>query len=538
MYRVMIVDDSEEIRKGIKLKADWQRYRFEVCAEAQNGKEALDILAKQAVDLVITDIRMPIMNGLDFLRECSAAYRESKLVVLSGYDDFDYVKLAMQCGAVDYLLKPVIGEELEELLVKVKHSLDEENLHRTTDARLNYQLLQSTAFMQEQFILQLSKEGMYNIREVAERADHLNLQHLINDNMHAFVISVEMRISEGRFNESSLRPDLMRTAFQLICREIADKYKQETLVFYDMNYPSMMHFLMRTTVHPFPHATTRPSLFGSVLQREIYHYLQLETVIGIGQRIANPTDMKDGYSSALLAWSQSRLGGSSQIVPSALVKESRSVLEELERKLTLALEKGETCLLEGIIEEWLSLKRRDSIYSFYLTVMKMVFLFDYLVQKFHLEQNSFQELLWGIHQTLWTLDSQEKMADRLLHIGRMIAEGIREKKASNGEEIVASVCRDIEENYAYELSLAALAEKYYINAAYLSDLFHKQTGKTYSQYLFDVRMQHARLLLKDKYLRIGDIASLVGFPNLGYFSTVFKKHFGASPAEYRKKPKK
>lgn len=531
----MIVDDVEEIRKGIKLKADWCELGFDICSEAQNGREALELLTHQSIDLVITDIHMPIMNGLDLLRECSSSYPDMKLVVLSGYDDFQYVKTALQCGAIDYLLKPVVVDELEELLKKVKTIMDEEFLQRETESSIEHQLNNHKALLQEQFILQLAKEDTRSIPEMIERAGFLNLQHLITNHMHAFIITVQMRVPEGRYNESPLRPDLLRTAFQLICREIAGPYKQNAIVFYDMNHPSMMHFFLKT--QPDLDSAAEPKRFSSTLQQKIAHYLHLETVIGIGHLITSPAEMKKGYASALLAWSQSRLSQNSQIVQADHLHENVMVPEDLEIKMALSLERGESGLFEDTVKEWLSLREQHSMYSYYLAVMKMFLLFDSVTRKYHLEQAPFQELMWSMNHTLWKFDSNENNMDRVLHIGYLIMEGIRRTKASSGEEIVNAICLYIEENYSYELSLAGLAERFHINAAYLSDLFHRQTGKTYSQYLFDTRMKHAELLLKDDHLRIGDIASLVGFSNAGYFGTIFKKQFRISPSEYRESKK-
>ncbi|CAH0120668.1 HTH-type transcriptional activator RhaR [Paenibacillus sp. CECT 9249] len=535
MYRVMIVDDADEIRNGLKLKANWRQYGFDVCAEARNGREALDILAEQPVELLITDIRMPVMNGLDLLAACSASHRATKLVVLSGYDDFQYVKRAMQCGAADYLLKPVIGEELEKVIVKVKEALDEEKRQQRADAGLHLQLSKSMRLIREQFILQLAKEGAPSIREVMEKAEHLSLRHWIGEDMCAFIVTVEMRIPE-RVRASAFRPDLMRTAYQMVCREIAEQYKQEAIAFYDMNFPSMMHFLLR----PAPAGTSPasdPNRFAAAVQREANRYLQIDTATGIGRRISSPADMKDGYASALLAWSRNRPDGGMSVASSVPAEEEGTVPDQLERKLGLALERGEARLLPGLIAEWLSPSLRQSMHSFYYAVVKMIFVFDAAARKFQLEHEPFQELLWEISPAMRSFDACDEAAERLLRFGQTIAEAVRRQKASNGEEIVAMVRREIEENYGCGLSLTALADKYYINAAYLSDLFHRQTGITYSQYLFDIRMRHAGRLLRNGDLRIHDIASLVGFTNTGYFCTAFKKQFGVSPAEYRKNQK-
>lgn len=528
MYKVMLVDDAEQIRMGIKLKVDWNRHGFEVCAEAGNGREALEILGRTEIDLVITDIRMPVMNGLDLLRKCRAANPKTRFVVLSGYDDFPYVRSAMQTGALDYLLKPVSSDELEDLLRRVNAELDEVLLRQQRETEKKQD---SEELLRERFILQLAKEGTCDSRATACRSAELGLQTWIGETMRTCVVTIEMRIPEGRLGETGSRPDLMRAAFQLMCREAARAYGYSAEAFFDPNRPSMIHFLF--ALGEAPAVSAKPEEFGNCLQSEIARCLHLETVIGIGHPVDDPVELKKGYETALLAWSRSEWSKVSQIVRSEGHHENRDVPQQLEKKLEKALEKGEPVLLEEAVTDWLELAGGCSAYSYYICITKLILSFDSAIRKYNLEESQLTEQLWSINESLWKCDSNTDLGERLRETGRLILGSVRKSKATGGEEIVLSVCKYLEENYGEELSLSRLSEKYYINTAYLSDLFRRQTGKTYSQYLFEVRMKRASELLEDDDLRVFDIAALVGFPNTGYFCTVFKRQFGLSPAEYR-----
>ncbi len=124
MYRVLLVDDELEIRTGLKLKIDWSALGYAVAGEAQDGREALALLEAERYDLILTDIRMPVMSGLELLKQCAENYPQTKAVVLSGYDDFHFVKAALQCGAKDYLLMPVVRRELTALLGKLSEEME------------------------------------------------------------------------------------------------------------------------------------------------------------------------------------------------------------------------------------------------------------------------------------------------------------------------------------------------------------------------------------------------------------------------------
>ena len=126
MYRVMIVDDEIGVRESLKAKINWNSLGFQIAAEASNGQEALSYMQQQKFDVVITDIQMPVMNGVQFFNECSSRYLNTKIIVLSGYSDFEYTKAAIKAGIVDYLIKPVARKELLELLTRIKEELDRE----------------------------------------------------------------------------------------------------------------------------------------------------------------------------------------------------------------------------------------------------------------------------------------------------------------------------------------------------------------------------------------------------------------------------
>ena len=124
--KVLITDDEIQIRKGLRLKVDWEEEGFQLVEEASNGKEALEILRTNDIDVVITDMRMPIMDGVELAKRCHQEFPHVKVIVLSGYSDFEYVRNSLQQGVKDYLLKPVAPDELVEALRKIRKEVEEE----------------------------------------------------------------------------------------------------------------------------------------------------------------------------------------------------------------------------------------------------------------------------------------------------------------------------------------------------------------------------------------------------------------------------
>ncbi|MGO4375034.1 response regulator, partial [Paenibacillus sp. MCAF20] len=158
MYKVLIVDDEQEIRQGLRLKIDWQSLGFQIAGEASNGKEALDCLAHEAIDVVLTDMNMPAMDGMAFLDACHEQYPTLRTIVITGYEDFHYAKSAVRNHARDYLLKPVARDELANAVTKVKQELDNERRSQDQESVTRWRLSQYYKEMKEHYIVQLVKE--------------------------------------------------------------------------------------------------------------------------------------------------------------------------------------------------------------------------------------------------------------------------------------------------------------------------------------------------------------------------------------------
>jgi two-component system response regulator YesN len=535
MYQVMLVDDEAEIRQGLKLKIDWERLGFEIVAEADHGNQALMGLKEQQIHLVITDIRMPIMGGIDFLHEMLKRFPEVKTVVLSGYDDFTYVKEALQSGIKDYLLKPVIRSELVELLVKIRIELDAERKRKLLDESLNWQLSQALPVLQEQFIVQLIKQSYHYPESIAGKAMKLQMEHFVAEGQRLCLVCVEMRVSTERLNAKPGGIELLRTAFQMTCREMALKHAYCLFAFLDTQYPNMMFFLVNLNIFEMQVVGVAKPLdhFLFELQMFMRQFLRLETVIGIGKEIHGQLELNNGYISALLSWSQSKAGVASQIVSSHSFDVSREFTIDTEKKMTVAIERadlqGFVAVLNGIWQNG----KGYSMQALSLLLLRVILLMDTVAKKYGVATPDTQELLWACQETIRTFDTKDKVTEHLIRLAEHLICLVEKSRGNNGAEVVTSIRRYLDEHYAEEVSLTLLANQFHINATYLSELFKKQIGSTFSDYLVEIRLDKVKHLLRNSEFRLADIADLVGFANASYLSSVFKKHIGMSPNEYR-----
>lgn len=522
--KVIITDDEIQIRKGLRMKIDWEKEGIQIIGEASNGQVTLDLLKKVEADAVITDVRMPIMDGIEFVKRCYQEHPNVKVIVLSGYADFEYVKSSMIKGVKDYLLKPVAPEELVESLKRIKSEIEEEKRKQNAlDRNMRSQLEE----MREKYLLYFVKEKWAELDMSIERIEQLGLGDFVDKNIQAQFVTVEIR---GADCDPNIVKELW-LPFRTLCREIAQRH-EGTYSFYDVNYKNMIHFIHRVGLEELTH---KSSLVKEV-QRYAKELMNVETVIAIGKVFTSFAEFKNGYISALLSWSQSQLDSKSQIIDGTMNKELLEFLPaDDEKKLINAIENVNHTAVKNNIYSILDGMSSRSIMSFSFVANRLLFLLGFLARKYDVDTVEINNNIWKCQQSIWELNSQDRVVEQLIHLAQSIREKIHEGRCSaNGIEIVENIRCYLDQHYANEISLTTLSDQFHINSTYLSEIFKSHIGQNFSDYLINLRMDNAQRFLKDKQLKIIDVAHLVGFSNSGYFSTVFKKHFGQTPIEFRK----
>lgn len=535
MYRVLLVDDEIEIRNGLKLKIDWPELGFAIAGEASNGRQALELLSRDRFDLILTDIRMPIMSGIELLKQCAENFPRTPVIVLSGFDDFHYVKSALQCGARDYLLKPVMRGDLTRILAKLREELDEDRRNAGERQAMQYRLRQNLILLQEQLMLEwIGNDDEDRNPSLRQDIERLDMKQRLNDDRALRFVSVEYRVPDGRLDGPAASGGLFRLAFQLVCRETAqdERFAPYVFPFFHRGYPRMMHYLVSC-----PDDSDNEALAGELckaVQAYVRRYLRVETVIGVGAGVRGLDRLRHGFLSSLIAWGQSQSGTASQIVsldPShGAFGES---FAEAERRLALALENGDLNAFANTLQAVFRAGEHPTqgVAAF---ALRAILLLDRTARKHRLDVPETGH--WMFPETMWKLRSEAEALPYLTGLASRVIEGAKGSRASGGIEAVEEARKYIDAFYMNDLSLTLLANRFHINPTYLSELFKKHTGRNFSDYLTQVRIGRAAELLRDPSLRLSDIAELVGFANASYLSSVFKKHYGVSPNDYRNPP--
>lgn len=548
MNNILIVDDEIGVRNSIKAKVNWDELGFTICGEAANGEEALRLLESGTLpDVMMTDIRMPQLDGIGLIKRCKQLYPELKIIVLSGYSDYEYMQAAIQAGVKDYLLKPVGRRELVELLQKLSHELQAQRSDEAQQRMEQAQREQQLQASREALLLRLAKEESSSLLAVRERIVQLGLSQLLElgEECSARFMTVEMRIPAGRLDGNDQHMDLLRLAFDMLCREIAAQY-EGMLPFYDVSHPAMLHFVILQRREASQNdkrggAIERDKLkqIISTLRRNVSQYLRLECVIGLGEPVNDVLQFKNAFSSCMLSWSRSTVDGTDCETGGDMHHTLNVFTPELERQLTIALENGDRAAFSSYMLRIFPRHIDYAMFSFTFMATRLLLLLHAVAKKYDdgTGDQALQQRLWDCQMTIGDFRSREAVAAHLEELGQLVMNAAQRARSVSHGSIAAAVQKYVDDNYTYELTLTGLADLFHLNETYLSGLFKQQAGMTFSDYVTRLRMNKAGELLRESDLKLTDIAMLVGISSSSYFSTSFKKFYGMSPKEYREKHK-
>ncbi|OMF80045.1 response regulator [Paenibacillus glucanolyticus] len=518
MYNVLIADDEIEVREGLKLKVDWEGMGFAISGEAANGVEAEALLRAERFDLLITDMNMPVMDGVRLLDTCRSHNPSIQIIIITGYEDFQYARAGVRSQAMDYLLKPVTREDLRTALTKIKAELDKNRKVRDDSEMMQWRLSQYYKEMKERFLLDLVRGNRLPASSLPER---IRLFHLESWQDHRVCfIAAGMRESSIQHTPKGRAPEQLHLPFEMVCHEIAQSYPGSIQVFHDAAHPGIMFFI---TLDGVQHEFTRK------LAEDAASYLTMDVQVGLGLPVSGLERWKEGYIHSLLAWNLAERQKEQDRTP--VTDHSPLLPEETNRTL-------HRCLIRGELDSFRSVIRKELAEAYQLSPSRLVrslFQISLLMESAAADFMGYsqgREPHWISPEWVLWMETPEQ-AERLLM--QWAQDFVDQQQVSEDGEatLIESAKRYIEENYMQELTLTSLAEQYNYHPTYFSEMFKEGAGISFIHYVTEVRMKHAVRLLKETTLTVWDIAELAGFSSPGYFSSKFKKMFNISPSEFR-----
>ena len=524
MYTVIVAEDEERIRRGIVKNVKWESAGFRVIGEAENGADALEMVEQLEPDLLITDIRMPFINGIELARQIREVRPAVQIMFLSGYDDFSYAQEAIQYNIISYLLKPISAEDLEKELNKVRKKLDRQyELFSRTD-RVKKEMEKSEFLLP--LLLDSIEKGDEAERELREMAVSVGLLRNAESPSLGFVVVVtRIQDADGADRTTRATADAVEMILRNYVRHVSCYLKGEIisiLAATSSGFNKYLHILSEEIV------------------QSVERMLKLDCLVGISRSVKKLTECRECYLEAVNAVGYSDEGGS-HIYFISDEEPEQNVGQERIREITEHLE---GLLKSGSIEElerYLDKVEQD-VRSWNFTLMYFGVLIFQMAAAVHgaVYVAGGEEALRLLQKEYPLNDVRlvERMTEGLKSIRGMCLAAKRlistQKKKSS--EIICDRALDIIENkYSdQELSLLSVSSEIGVSPNYLSTLIKKNTGRTFVELLTDRRIRKARELLLSTTMKIREITEACGYRDQFYFSHCFKKSTGMSPKECRK----
>lgn len=536
LYKILLVDDEEEVRTGIMRKILWEELGFQVAGDAENGEDALEKIGLLEPDMVMTDIKMPYMDGLTLAQRIRQQRMDIEIVMFSGFDEFEYAKQAIRLNVMEYILKPVNVEELTAILKKLKLKLDKKMADkRDVDLlRLNYQRMMPV--LKEHFFTDLIHGKM----ELGE----------IEEGLEAY--APELR-GMNRWVAASVQIEIPRSTSR---EDLATLHREKELI------PiSVQQILSENLEHHYAYSFFRtsmgiciicglgkedmPSGLVEVLNavcKECTRVLEVSVTIGVGEPCAELERIQSSYLESREAMGyRASIGGSIAICIGDVEMVQREYLQFDERSEGALLNALKFGTKEGILQTVESLigkmeyskahlrERQVYIISIINTIMEFAQKYNLYTKAVFQNNNDYLEFLSEFN-------NMENAGNRLTEICLAINCGMNEERNDAEKNIIRDAKDYIIENFPKpELSVEMLCTHLHISQAYFSTVFKKETGQSYVNYLTELRLNKAIELLNKTEDKTYVIASKVGYTEPNYFSYVFKKKFGVSPSKYRGK---
>ncbi|OXM86291.1 response regulator transcription factor [Paenibacillus rigui] len=536
MWRIAIIDDDRQVLQGMKLSIPWEELNAEWAGEALNGSDGLAMIRQTQPDVVITDIYMPGMNGLEMIEQLREQEYGGKIIILSGYSDFEYARQALRLHVSDYLSKPISMPTLKSILEKALRDLEEEEERRVKQDELEQKLMMYEPFVEKEWV----KSAVAGTLADSYRTGNLlPAPYRYWSETHHVVMGIDI-VRDVRVSQLSLSDwNLFRFAVSNIVNEVA----HEAFAFVD--YTELHSTRTALVIHLQPDLSERQLQeqliqLGVRLIDCIRSYLKLVIRIGIGRVQEEWKDIPDSTEEAFRAveMKENRAAEGYDLFASgseARIGQGNGVLRPVKFYLELAaaIKTSQEWQAERIISEFIErLEKQEGITPDYLQMLagELWGIFAYCLYEVGMVLD---DLYPNEHITkeIAGLAQPKQLEVWLTDKIAAISSSRQWRGNSKHRQAVDFMIQYIHDHFAKDITLGDLADKVYISRNYLSIIFKNMTGESFNNYLTRVRIEKAKELLLEKRMLVYEVAEKVGYKNVPYFSTLFKKFTGINPTD-------
>ncbi|WP_438351147.1 response regulator [Paenibacillus sp. FA6] len=550
MYKLILVDDEEDVREGLLDEIAWKEHGFDVVDKAENGREATELIERYHPDVVVTDIHMPFMNGLELAEWIRNHYPHTKIIILTGFDEFEYAQKAIKMQIDEYVLKPFSSKELVDVLLKVKDKLDEEIAEQDNLDHLLQHYRESLPIMRGKFLSSLISRRV-SIAEINEKV----LSYELNLSASVYMVSI-VRVDYFHAELQQKESSHMNGAPSESLKDTNDRQLQLFAVLNITNEICLKHQIGEVFLHnddvvlllmnqdqDAEKMIQRMLEILEEVRQNVEKYLKLTVTIGAGTMTSFLGGVNLSYNDALQALDYRLLLGNNRVIwiddvesRADRFKNEPLHYDELKQQMLIrcikvgtAQEVGATVKSLFAGEEMNQLTVKDcQVY-----VLEIITSIMKVAKEFRMELDE----IFGTNEYFSEITKFNNLNEVKLWITGIcvkLMNHISKGRQSNYNQLVEDAKSYIAIHYhENDISINKVCKHLHISTGYFSSVFKKEMKMTFVNYLMQLRMESAKDHLRSSDLKSFEIAEKVGFIDPNYFSFCFRKRFGISPKEYR-----
>ncbi|MBM7568518.1 response regulator [Paenibacillus sacheonensis] len=527
MLKVLIVDDEPSNIQGLVRYIDWQSLGYDKPMTMESGEEALEELRAVPFDVLISDVSMPGMNGIELVAGAKKLYPHLQVLMISGYNEFEFVQDAIHVGAQAYVLKPLKMEEVSSRLAGFRETLDKMRSIVDQTSELEKKVSESQKLVKERFVTDLIAE-IPQTDEMLASWNNLMALPAVAEGFQILVFGLDHFLSPGKEAKDRI---LLASGFKQTVEVGMSDTEPMFLAQITPDEIAVLHF-GRT-----PQARAKLEKRLPFVQGMMSEQYGATVTIGCGRTGAAWEDVPLSYKEIKFMMARARLISDGQIVRHDYIDRSEfqafRLSEEFMPNIVKLMEAGDSAKVGAYMNRILDVLLAQEQASFsYVQAFGMSFLSE-LVRSLKWKDDADGEmniLMWrrmldcgSTGQIILLLNDY---VDRYMTIEK-------KERMNQQHNLIKRIASFIEERLQENWTVKQLAEEFSLNASYLSVLFKREMGKTISEFVQETRINRARLLLKDPGIKVYEVADQVGIQTSAYFTYLFKKLVGCTPQEYR-----
>lgn len=535
MMKVIIADDEVKVCQLIYKLIDWKELDMEIIGVSHNGIDALEQIKEKKPDIVITDIRMPGYDGIELIRLCREVNKYIDFIIISGYAEFEYAQQVIKYGVCDYLLKPIKKEELISNLKKMKDKYADRMNKLTTEEKLQSRLKDDI----EKLRFRIFTEIIFNksIENGTLDISNINKEYHYKFKEGNFqIISIKMDLGYREIEKNKIRIlkskaiDIFKNNLALECFDL-EIYFKDTLGYCILNYDKGSKKIIRKRL--------KIALDELLIQKNIF--MDLEATLGVGSIVESISKLHESFRLSYYAMEERILLGRGKLIEHVEIRDNHQYITRILSELNKSMEKtieilDKDSLIVSINEFRSRILENQNISGEEIidSVNEILKIYLILIRNNMMEIENKEEFISEFNIYINNCGSVEEIFEYIKEkLLRSLNKIIADKKQADTKPI--RIAKEyIKKNYMNQITLEEVSSFVGFNSSYFSNLFKKESGKNFLEYLSETRMNKAKELLKESNLSISVICEKVGYYDIKYFTKSFKKIAGIKPNEYRK----